>query len=74
MHSCSFSLRERSYDSHAGRTHNMDSGSLVTLNPYLKSGEARVLMVYDTKRHDKYPEVPTAREKGYNVVRVSRHA
>lgn len=49
-------------------------GSLVTLNPYLQSGQARVLLVFDTKRSDKYPDVPTAIEKGYNVVRVSRHA
>jgi tripartite-type tricarboxylate transporter receptor subunit TctC len=49
-------------------------GSLVTLNPYLKSGQARVLVVFDTRRSGKYPEVPTAIEKGYSVVRTSRHA
>ncbi len=32
-------------------------------------GKARALVVFDVKRHPDLPEVPTCKERGYNVVR-----
>ena len=40
-----------------------------TLSTHLKAGRARALVVFSTKRDPKFPEVPTAKEKGYDVVR-----
>jgi len=49
-------------------------GSFGTLSTHLKGGRARALVVFDTKRSSEFPDVPTCREKGYDVVRVTYHA
>ena len=46
---------------------------VVATNPsrmlqYVKAGKARVLTVTSDARHEKLPDVPTARELGYDVV------
>ncbi|MCX5908965.1 MAG: tripartite tricarboxylate transporter substrate binding protein [Deltaproteobacteria bacterium] len=35
--------------------------------PHTNSGKIRVLMVFTEKRVKEYPDVPTAKEKGYNI-------
>lgn len=45
-----------------------------TLSSYLKSGKCRALAVFDTKRDSQFRDVPTAREKGYDIVYVSPQA
>ncbi len=42
--------------------------SIGTLSPHIKGGKARVLLVLDEKRSSELPNVPTAKEKGYNVL------
>jgi tripartite-type tricarboxylate transporter receptor subunit TctC len=41
--------------------------SIGTLNTHVKAGKARILMVFDVNRSSEVPDVPTAKEKGYNV-------
>jgi tripartite-type tricarboxylate transporter receptor subunit TctC len=42
--------------------------SIGTLNTHVKGGKARVLLVFDDRRSPELPNVPTAKEKGYNVL------
>ena len=42
--------------------------SIGTLNTHVKGGKARVLLVFDDKRSPELSDVPTAKEKGYNVL------
>jgi tripartite-type tricarboxylate transporter receptor subunit TctC len=44
------------------------TSSVGMLSPYIKSGKARVLMIFDAKRSHELPDVPTAKEKGYDVL------
>jgi tripartite-type tricarboxylate transporter receptor subunit TctC len=41
--------------------------SAATLTPHIKGGKARVLVVFDTKRFPDIPDVPTCKEKGFDV-------
>lgn len=45
-----------------------------SVSSHLKSGLARALVVFDTKRDPKFPEVPTCKEKGIEIFRGSGHA
>jgi tripartite-type tricarboxylate transporter receptor subunit TctC len=36
--------------------------------PLVKSGDFRLLMIFSEKRHDSYPDVPTAKDLGYGIV------
>jgi len=48
--------------------------SVGTVSAYLKpGGKARGLVVFDEKRFSEFPDVPTAKEKGYNIVRDTYH-
>jgi tripartite-type tricarboxylate transporter receptor subunit TctC len=39
--------------------------------PYVDSGQLRLLCVFGDKRLERYPNVPTLRESGYNIVDAS---
>ncbi len=45
------------------------STSIPLVVPHLKSGTLRMLAVYGDSRLENYPDVPTLKEKGLNVVR-----
>ncbi len=48
--------------------------SLGTMGAHVKpGGKARGLVLFDEKRFPDLPDVPTAKEKGYNVVRDTYH-
>lgn len=51
----------------------VDAGiqTLTGMEPYLEKGSIRLLAVLTEKRLKNYPEVPTAREVGYDVVHKS---
>ncbi|MDF2890305.1 MAG: tripartite tricarboxylate transporter family receptor [Clostridia bacterium] len=38
------------------------------MKPYIDSGDFRVLAVFSENRSDLFPEVPTAKEQGYNLI------
>ncbi|MCI1966456.1 MAG: tripartite tricarboxylate transporter substrate binding protein [Oscillospiraceae bacterium] len=38
------------------------------MKPYIDSGDFRVLCVFSDKRSDLYPDVPTAKEQGYDLA------
>jgi tripartite-type tricarboxylate transporter receptor subunit TctC len=42
--------------------------SIGTLSPHLKGGKARALVVFSEKRYPEFPDVPTCKEKGYDVL------
>lgn len=44
------------------------SGSLAETMEHIKAGKLRPLAVFSTERSEFLPEVPTAKEKGYDVV------
>jgi tripartite-type tricarboxylate transporter receptor subunit TctC len=39
------------------------------VQPYYKSGQMRILAIFSPKRLKSYPDVPTAREQGINLIR-----
>ena len=46
-----------------------NGGSFGLFGSHVKpGGKARTLVVFDTKRSPDFPDVPTAREKGYDIV------
>ncbi len=45
--------------------------SCFSVRPYVEGKKLRVLVVLDAKRSPLYPEVPTARELGYDAVAVT---
>jgi tripartite-type tricarboxylate transporter receptor subunit TctC len=45
--------------------------SCFSVRPYVEGKKLQVLVVLDTKRSPLYPEVPTARELGYDAVAVT---
>jgi tripartite-type tricarboxylate transporter receptor subunit TctC len=48
--------------------------SLGTMGAHVKpGGKARGLVLFDEKRFPDLPDVPTAKEKGYNIVRDTYH-
>ncbi len=48
--------------------------SIGTVSAYVKpGGKARGLVVFDEKRFSELPDVPTAKEKGYNIARDTYH-
>jgi tripartite-type tricarboxylate transporter receptor subunit TctC len=49
---------------------DMTGGLVTALLPHIKSGKLRALAVLDTKREEKLPEVPTAKEEGVDVVNL----
>lgn len=51
----------------AGQT-QFSCGSLGSFLTHIKAGELRALMVTSDKRLDQFPEVPTARELGYDEM------
>jgi tripartite-type tricarboxylate transporter receptor subunit TctC len=50
-----------------GKTVDLTVGSPGTLAPYIKAGTLRPLVITGTKRTPSLPDVPTARELGYDV-------
>ena len=49
-------------------------GAIGMFTPHFQSGRARALVIFDEKRFPPYPDIPTAKEKGYNIVRGSTFA
>lgn len=47
------------------------TGSLVSFIPMLEAGEINLLMIASEERVDRFPDVPTARELGYDMVIAS---
>jgi tripartite-type tricarboxylate transporter receptor subunit TctC len=46
-----------------------NGGSIGLFGSHVKpGGKARILVVFDTKRSPDFPDVPTAREKGYDII------
>ena len=49
---------------------DMTAGLVTALLPHIKSGKLRALCVFDNKREEQLPDVPTAKEQGVNVVNL----
>ncbi len=49
---------------------NLDvmAGSLVSFAALMKSGDARPILLFGDQKADKFPDVPTAKDLGYDVV------
>ena len=47
---------------------NIITDTFSELYPHAKSGDVRILAVFDTERPALLPDVPTAKEQGYDVV------
>lgn len=43
-------------------------GSPLSVSEQFRAGKVRPLVYYGTKRHEDYPNVPTAKEEGFNIV------
>jgi tripartite-type tricarboxylate transporter receptor subunit TctC len=50
---------------------DMVNADMPVLQPYVKEGQVKALVIYDSKRAPELPDVPTAEEAGYPQLQMS---